>query len=116
MSNNHVDKDETTRVNYNEILEGITTGVIASPFSPFSLPFLVYQALKALQASKPTPTENLIEIIKSGKEQGASKLEIEMDKSTSAKIDLSVLSELGGVSINPEFEGKNRILLKVKYK
>ena len=117
MSDTHADKDGTSRVNYDEILKAAaTTAIIAITF-PLAGPILaMYQAVKVLQRSKPTPTENLIEIIKAGKEQGLSELEIEMDKSTAVGITLSAFTDFGGVSINPEFEGKNRILIKINYK
>ena len=117
MSDTHVDKDGTTRVNYDEILKAAaTTAIIATTF-PLSGPIsAIHQAIKTLQKSKPTPAENLIEIIKAGKEQGLSELEVEMDKSAAVGINLSVFSDFGSVSVNPEFEGKNRILLKITYK
>ena len=82
---------------------------------------MLYQTLKISgklnsEKSEPTPTENLIEIFKADKEQGLSELEVEMDKSTAVGINLGVLSDFGGISINPEFESKNHILIKVKYK
>ena len=122
MSDPHVDKDETPRVNYDEILKAAATATIMAAAVPLAGPILgMYHAIKILQKSKPTPskptpTENLMEIIKAGKEQGLSELEIEMDKSAAVGITLGVFTDFGGVSINPEFEGKNRILIRIKYK
>ena len=116
MSDTHTEKDETTRIDYDKLLKNLNIGIMLSGITPLGFLPLIYQVLKASQKSKPTPTENLKEIIKAGKEQGLSELEVEMDKSTAAGIDFGIFSDFGGVSVNPEFEVKNRILLKVKYK
>ena len=117
MSDTHVDKDETTRVNYNEIVKAASIGLITTATIPVFGPIIaVHQLMKVLQKPKLTPTENLIEIFRAGKEQGLAELEIEMDKSIAVEITPSVFSDFGGVSVNTEFERKNRLILKVKYK
>ena len=68
MSDTHTDKDKTAQVNFDEILKNVTTGIILSSITPFGFIPLIYEVLKATQKSKPSPTENLIEIIKTGKE------------------------------------------------
>ena len=108
-------------VNYDELLKSVATGTIMSLIPFGGTLFMLYQTLKISgklnsEKSEPTPTENLIENFKAGKEQGLSELEVEMDKSTAVGINLGVLSDFGGISINPEFESKNHILIKVKYK
>ena len=104
MSDTHVDKDRIARVNYNEILASLATGIIASPIAMPSASMVaallssIYDGLKSLQKSKPTPTENLVQVIEAGKEQEVSELEVDIDKSTLAGVNLELLEQLGGVN------------------
>ena len=116
MSDTSADKDSTIHINYDEVLRSITTGIIASAISPFGLPVAIYQALKVLQRSKPTPTENLREIIKEGKEQGVAELEVDINKSIAGQVALGGLIGIEGVNINIEVKHSNRTIIKVKYK
>ncbi len=74
MSNTDPDNNKIARINYAEIIH-LTANVLVRSSPSFDLLSLIYESLKGLQKSKdlqkskPTPTENLIEIIKAGKEQ-----------------------------------------------
>ena len=122
MSDTNDEKDEIYRVNYNEFLKEMAKDLALGAI-PVVGPFLIiHKCIKVIQGSrdspksKPTDIENLKSLIETGKEQELSKLEIELDKSIVAGIDLDVFSIFEGISVSSDFEGKNRILLKVEYK
>ena len=121
MSDNHDEKDKIARVNYTEILN-LTADLLVSSTSPFGLLPLIYESLKGLhkskglQRSKPTPTENLIEIIKAGKEQGVLEMEVDIDKSNAVGVNLDRLNGLEGIDVTIGVKTENHTILKVKYK
>lgn len=83
MSDSHVDKDKTARVNFDEALKAITVGSVASLVSPLGVFgasgwFLseIYKVLKSKKEIAPAPDnmEVLREIIETRTEQGLSEL------------------------------------------
>ena len=110
MSDTHVDKDKSTHVNYDEILKYVTAGVVASAISPFGFLPMIYKVLRDLQKSKPTHVDNLREIIETGRKQGVSTLEIDIDKSIAAEIDLGVFTVFEGVDITARVQKENRTI------
>jgi hypothetical protein len=116
MSDTHIDNDKTAHVDFDDILEGVISNVILSSIIPFGFIPAIYKALRTKQKSKPTPTENLIEVIKTGKEQGLSKLEVEMKRSTAGKIDFAVFEVIEGINFNIEAKDENHMIIKAKYK
>ena len=122
MSDTHDEKDEITRIHYNKILGMALANTLLSTMPMGGLLIEMTRSLdllqksKALKKSKPTDTENLIEIIKSGKEQGVSEMKVEVDKSTAAGLNVGLIKK--GVDANGTIGVKtqNRTVLEIKYK
>ena len=108
------EKADTVQIDYGGVLTTLVVGA-AVAMSPIGILLPIDTALKALRKRKqpkPTHTDNIIQIIKTGKAQGVKEMEIEVDKSIAGKIDLSLLEDLG---VDLEIERQNITLIKVKY-
>ena len=85
------EKADTVQIDYGGVLTTLTLGTaFAMPSIGILLP--IHTALKALRKRKrpkPTHTDNIIQIIKTGKTQGVKEMEIKVDKSIAGNIDLS---------------------------
>lgn len=125
MSDSHVDKAETARVNFDEVLKAVAVGSVASLISPIgplgvSGWFLseIYKALKRKKEIAPAPDnmEVLREIIETGREQGLSELFIEMEDSVAVGIDFGVAESLfEGVNITLGVKTGKRWKIHIKY-
>ena len=121
MSNTDPDNNKIARINYAEIIN-LTANLLVSGSPSFDLLSLIFESLKGLQQSKdlqkskPTPTENLIEIIKAGKKQGVSEMEVDIDKSNAVGINYDSLNGVEGVDVTIGVKTANHTILKVKYK
>ena len=101
------EKADTVRIDYG--------GVLTTAMSPISILLPIHTALKSLRKRKrpkPTHTDNIIQIIETGKAQGVKEMEIKVDKSIAGKIDLSLLEDLG---VDLEIERQDITRIKVKY-
>lgn len=108
------EKADAVRIDYGGVLTTLAVGA-AVAMSPIGILLPIDTALKALRKRKqpkPTHTDNIIQIIKTGKAQDVKEMEIEVDKSIAGKIDLSLLEDLG---VDLEIERQNITLIKVKY-
>lgn len=106
------EKADTVRIDYGGVLTTLAVGA-AVAMSPIGILLPIRTALKSLRKRpKPTHTDNIIQIIETGKAQGVKEMEIKVDKSIAGKIDLSLLEDLG---VDLEIERQNITLIKVKY-
>ena len=127
MSDTHVDKDKVIYIDYDKILSlGITEAVMVT-ISVGSVagigsvvgasPVLaIQQALKVLQKFKPTLTQSVIKIIKTGKEQGASKMKLEMNKTTAVGLNVGLIKKGVDTDTTIGVKTENRIVLEIEYK
>ena len=106
------EKADTVRIDYGGVLTTLAVGA-AVAMSPIGILLPIHTALKSLRKRpKPTNTDNIIQIIETGKAQGVKEMEIKVDKSIAGKIDLSLLEDLG---VDLEIERQNITRIKVKY-
>ena len=118
MSDTHANNDEITRIDYNEIIKTVAISAIpvVGPLLAFQKSLKVLQELSDSPESKPTDIQKLKDLIKTGKEQNASKMKIEMDKSTAVGINLGDLQKEVGTNVTLGVKTENRVVLEVEYK
>ena len=122
MSDTHVDKDKVIHIDYDKILSlGITEAAMVTISGVGSVvgasPVLaIQQALKVFQKFKPTLTQSVIKIIKTGKEQGASKMKLEMNKTTAVGLNVGLIKKGVDTDTTIGVKTENRIVLEIEYK
>ena len=122
MSDTHVDKDKVIHIDYDKILSlGITEAAMGTISGVGSVAgvgsvLAIQQALKVLQKFKPTLTQSVIKIIKTGKEQGASKMKLEMNKTTAAGLNVGLIKKGVDTDTTIGVKTENRIVLEIEYK